>query len=390
MHNGRFDSLKNATRQRMGKYRLAYLLAAGTFVIVEFSLHAVSDALAAPAAVVLALLGVMLAAAPWIGVFGDVLYVAAFVAVDFSGYSESLSFPVFGVYFIAVIWIVEHHFVWASLLLAGTALLGITLSEDLLTRLVSEAVLTSIVLSVGFILRVNSDRVAFSARELAAAQRASREAVASVRGELAIQLHDTIAKDLARVAIMAQQLVIAHPELAREIDPLTAIAQDASRRLRPMIMDLNLAAARPSLSAAVKESAVMLRSRAITLNVEMVADIDQLLTRQAILTASLFVREAATNVLKYGQTSTSVELYVDCTGSEVALMMSNQIATDPVDHMLTGGFGLANLQSRIESEGGRMSFASTGTKWIINATIPNRATGSSEIDGENNTGRDNE
>lgn len=52
-------------------------------------------------------------------------------------------------------------------------------------------------------------------------------------------------------------------------------------------------------------------------------------------------------------------------------MMSNQISGEPVDHTLTGGFGLTNLQSRIESEGGNMIFVSTGTQWIINATIPN-------------------
>lgn len=392
MHNGRFDSLRNITRQRVSSYKLAYLLVAGLIVIVELAFHTLSDALAAPAVLVLALLGVTLAVAPWIGIAGDVLYIAAFVAADFSGYTESLSFPVIGVFLIAVIWVIEHHALRAILVLVGTATLGIALSEKSVTRLASEAVLAVIVLGIGFILRAYSDRAAISARELAAERQASCEAVASVRGELAVQLHDTIAKDLARVAISAQNLAIAHPELAREIDPLTTIAQKASRRLRPMIMDLNLTVARSSLRASVKESTIMLCSRNITLSVEMVADIDQLLSRQAMLTASLFVREAATNVLKYGQAFTSAELYVDLAESELALMMSNQIATVPVDHALTGGFGLANLQSRIESEGGRLSFVSTGTQWMINATIPNHVTASiaGHNDGENNNGRDDE
>ena len=93
MHNGRFDSLRNITRQRVSSYKLAYLLAAGLIVIVELAFHTLSDALAAPAVLVLALLGVTLAVAPWIGIAGDVLYIAAFVAADFSGYTESLSFP---------------------------------------------------------------------------------------------------------------------------------------------------------------------------------------------------------------------------------------------------------------------------------------------------------
>lgn len=371
MHNGRFDSLRNITRQRVSSYKLAYLLAAGLIVIVELAFHTLSDALAASAVLVLALLGVTLAVAPWIGIAGDVLYIAAFVAADFSGYTESLSFPVIGVFLIAVIWVIEHHALRAILVLVGTATLGIALSEKPVTRLASEAVLAVIVLGIGFILRAYSDRAAISARELAAERQASCEAAASVRGELAVQLHDTIAKDLAQVAILVQNLAAAHPELADEIDPIANITQGASRRLRPMIMDLNQTVAAPSFRAAVKESAVMLRSRSMVLNVEMVADIDHLLSRQALLTASLFVRETATNVLKYGQSSTSVELYVDFEGSELALMMRNQISTEPIDRTLTGGFGLANLQSRIESEGGRMSFTSTGVHWIINAAIPN-------------------
>ncbi|MDR6939563.1 hypothetical protein [Arcanobacterium hippocoleae] len=151
-----------------------------------------------------------------------------------------------------------------------------------------------------------------------------------------------------------------------------AIAQNASRRLRPTIMELNLSMAEPSLRATVKESAAMLRTRSMVLNAEMVADIDQLLSWKALLTASLFVREAATNALKYGQASTAVELYVDLEGSEVALMMNNQIGTEPINQTFRGGFGIANLRSRIESEGGCMSFASTGSRWVINATIPNR------------------
>lgn len=62
MHNGRFDSLRNIARQRVRSYKLTYLLAAGIIVIIELVFHAVSDAVAPPAVLVLALLGMMLAA----------------------------------------------------------------------------------------------------------------------------------------------------------------------------------------------------------------------------------------------------------------------------------------------------------------------------------------
>lgn len=387
----KFEGFRGIVCPRERGSKLAYFASGAAMMVLELVPSLRVDSPSVYATVVLLGLSLALAVAPWIGFLGDLFYIALFVIADLFGHGSSFVFPVIGVFLIVVVWIIEHHALRAILLLAGTAALGIALSENPLARLASEAVIAVLVLAIGFVLRAYSDRAAVSARELAAQRRASREAVASVRGELAAQLHDTIAKDLARVAILAQNLAIAHPELAREITPMATIAQDASRRLRPMIMDLNLAVARPSLRAAVKESTIMLRSRAIVLNVEMVADIDELLCRQAMLTASLFVREAATNVLKYGQPSTSAKLYVDLGESELALMISNQIATDPGDHTLTGGFGLANLQSRIESEGGRMGFASTGTQWMINATIPNHAASTSGTDeAENNTGRDDE
>ncbi len=371
MNKGQFESFRHIVSPRAKGYKLAYFTTAAIAVVFELLLTSDFASYGSYVTVTLMGFGLVLATAPWIGFLGDLLYITVFVLVDLSGHDSSFSFPVFGVFLIATIWIIEHYVIAAVALLAGISLLGVVLSEEPLARTLNDIVLIAIVLGVGFTLRAFSDRETTSVRELMNARQESRSAVASVRGELAAQLHDTIARDLARVAIAAQNLAAKHPELADEIDPLAAIAQDASRRLRPMIMDLHLSVTAPSLRAAVKESASMLRSRAMVLNVDMVADIDQLLSRQTLLTASLFVREAATNVLKYGQASANVELYVDLDDGELALMMSNQIATEPIDHTLTGGFGLANLQSRIESEGGRMSFVSTGAQWMINAAIPN-------------------
>ena len=51
-------------------------------------------------------------------------------------------------------------------------------------------------------------------------------------------------------------------------------------------------------------------------------------------------------------------------------MMVNEIGESPSRDALTGGFGLMNLQSQIEAEGGRLSFVSASGRWIINAAIP--------------------
>lgn len=367
----KFDSFHYIFRARTHGYKVAYLTIATIAVVLESLFISDSGLDKQTFVLLLAGYGLILTLAPWLGMAGDILFITVYVLIFLSGHGRLLSFHVLGVCLITAIWIISHHSFAAVSMFISISLLGILYSPDPLKQVLHEIVLAVFTLGISFILRAFKDKETNSQRSLNAAQQESRIALESVRRELAARLHDTIAKDLARVAITAQKLAASHPELAHEIKPLTKITQDASARLRPMIMDLNYSVAAPSLCAAVKESASMLRSREMILNVNMDADIDSLLSRQILLTASLFVREAATNALKYGKETTQVDLYVDIHNNEVALMMSNQISENTINHAFTGGFGLANLQSRIESEGGRMSFASTGTQWIINAAIPN-------------------
>ncbi len=72
------------------------------------------------------------------------------------------------------------------------------------------------------------------------------------------------------------------------------------------------------------------------LNADIVANIDQLLSRETLLTSGLFVCETATNRLKYGQSGADIKLYIDGEDSEVALMMSNQIGSEPTEYALMG------------------------------------------------------
>ena len=128
------------------------------------------------------------------------------------------------------------------------------------------------------------------------------------------------------------------------------LAHDSSRRLRPMITELNFDAPDPSLMAAVKESRLMLQSGKLELGAHMPDDIDGRLSRQAILMGSLFVREAATNAMKYARRGTTVDLFAEIVDGELSLTMANEIGNKPSDDALAGGYGLMNLKSRIESE----------------------------------------
>ncbi|WP_169172716.1 sensor histidine kinase [Bifidobacterium oedipodis] len=351
---------------------------AASIAVLEVVFHAISSPLNGSDTLLLAMLCTLLAAAPWLGNIGDFLYAGAFAAVGILHYGFSLTFPVLGVFLIAAVWIVRHQAIRAVLLLAGYVLLMFWQTDAGLYRLASDTLLMVVVLTVGFAFRKFMDEAEQSRQDLEKTKEESAKAAEAIRAKLAMGLHDTIARDLARISISLESLAAAHPDLTDEITPIVGLVHNSSRRLRPVIMELSADAPTPSLNNAIAESKLMLQSRQLDLVAHMPEDIDQLLSRQAILTGSLFAREAATNALKYAQQETSVDLFVEVGDGELSLMMTNAIAEKPSKNALTGGFGLGNLKSRIESEGGRLSFVSNSGHWIVNAVIPNqRETGGS-------------
>lgn len=364
------EYIHNLIKPRTNDYKITYLLFAVVITIFEFLLQSISTPHNSMVYFISILSGIVLAIAPWIGRLGDFFYILLFVFIDIFYCSKSCYLPLFGVFLIAVVWIICKHSFKAILLLISISILETTISENSVERIVSEVILITIVMGVGFSFRVLTDRENTYIKKLAILRQESASAEASIRKELAIHLHDTIAKDLARLSILSQNLAATHPDLADEVEPLITIPQDASNYLRHMIMRLNIQSTNPSLIRAIKESTAMLRSRDITLHSDVITNIDNQLPRNTIITTSLFIREVATNVLKYGQSGSKAELYIDLDESEVSLMMSNQIGDNLIQNKFTGGFGLVNLQSQIENEGGRMSFVSTGKQWIINATMP--------------------
>lgn len=270
-----------------------------SIVVLEVVFHAISAPLGTHDILILAALCALLSVAPWLGITGDLLYVAVFAAMG--AFSSSLAFSVLGVFLVAAVWIIRHRTAQAALLLAGYVLLMFWQNGSVLARMASDVLLSSVAVVVGFAVRKFMDGAELSRRELEESRMGTVRAVESVRAKLAAGLHDTIARDLARISISLESLAAAHPDLSGEIAPIVDLAHDSSRRLRPMISELSLDAAAPSLAAAVEESRLMLRSGALELDAHMPGDIDGEISRQTILTGSLFVSETAANALKYAR-----------------------------------------------------------------------------------------
>ncbi|MFC5280754.1 sensor histidine kinase [Arcanobacterium canis] len=202
-------------------------------------------------------------------------------------------------------------------------------------------------------------------------KREAAHASSRIREDLASLLHDTVAKELVQISLSAQHIASSHPEDA-ELIALAELASQTSRRVRPMIMTLEADAHRQSLAEVVDLSKKMLLTRNITLEVESFLPECGVVDAQQDLIAGLVVREGATNILKYAKASTTaaVSLSTETTGT-LHISMSNEVATGELP-TISGGFGLRNLQYRVEEVGGQIEFIKASSQWILTCALPSQ------------------
>ncbi|WP_216387199.1 sensor histidine kinase [Arcanobacterium phocae] len=342
-----------------------YLLLATLSVLAEIGLNPAVLRLDQPQLWIVVVFGITLAVSAWKH-SAQILYILIFLASSFWPATSNLALPALGVYLICITWMIRKRLIPALITLALTGCMFLDFSEPLRPQLFREIVMFVSITSIGTALCFLVNRVKLSAQNLEEARQAS----ATIRANLAAELHDTIAKDLAQIAITAQNISLNHPHLAHELDPLSHMAQNAAHRIRPIILNLDSHAQQQSLDEAITMSATMLTTRSITLNIDSESHLDAKLDHQTINLTSLFVREAATNALKYAPPNTIVDLIIELSSNTISLTMRNDIAEQNIPTHLTGGYGLANLQQHIHTSGGNLSFFRHDNEWVIIATLP--------------------
>ena len=289
-------------------------------------------------------LGVILVVSGFAPRVAGVIYIVIFVLSAFAGATEIFAFPVLGVYLIVGIWIVEFDIISGVIVLVAVEGMLIFLSDVPVSQLSGAAVSSGLVLGVSFILRAwrLKNKQALESAQVAKAQ--AEEAGERVRSELASQLHDTTAKDLAQIAMVAQQLSRQEHVTPDELSSLARLASSAAKRIRPTILNLDSMQSRTNIAETVSLVAKMLFTRGILLERDIDEGVDSCITRQQSLLASLVIREACTNILKYAKAGSNASLVVSLLDDEsVSISVSNEVADDGEIAGVTGGFGLANL-----------------------------------------------
>lgn len=316
----------------------------------------------------LALLVVLLATVGWLGPIVELTFVIVYSVIALTPIGSDLAFVVIGVYLIAILWITRSWLVGAYLIFLLTHLAQFGSNFFSAQSLLSVVFGLLVVTVLGFGLRWQDSRIR-DAKELAkASEEKAKQASELIRSELAALVHDTIAKDLSRISLVAQDLAQTPDWQPEKLGALAEIASDASRRIRPVILNLN-SAKRSSLSDTIALTTRMLSTREISLETD-IDDLDLQLSSQQELAAGLVIREGCTNILKYAPAGSRASLLISLDpDATVSITLSNIIVSEPQTD-ITGGFGLDNLRHRIEQAGGEISYFASGGRWILYATIP--------------------
>ena len=300
--------------------------------------------------------------------FCEVLLIASCITLNACNLVGGFAVFSFGVPIVLVLWLLRSWIMRAVTVMAIETSVSVAVSPTPQLQLYSSIIITIVTLTVGIALRWQNNRRALAEERT----KEAFEAVRQTRQELARQLHDTTAKDLAHVAILAQDIAIRHPNLSEELGILVEVATSASRRLRPLILSMDTTATETPLSEVITQVSNMLSTRDITLEVNITGDIDTLTTRQQRRTAALAIRECASNILKYAPAGSEANLVIEVTTAPnlLALSLSNQIASQPQTSHMSSGYGLANLANRIRTEGGTIQTSAVDQQWITYITLP--------------------
>ncbi|WKD58456.1 sensory histidine kinase UhpB [Corynebacterium caspium DSM 44850] len=309
--------------------------------------------------------------AGWVPLYGEIAYILLYILFGLHPYGDSLAFPSFGVFLIIIIWIVQKKTFQAFILLISSSILLCIRTEDLALALLSNLLTIITVLLLGFSFRFLNNKLQESHTALLRSREDALQATQQVKAELAAQLHNTIAKDLARLAITAQNIAVKHGELASELDSIVQIAHTASRRIRPIILNLDSQSKSQSLQEVIETCTKMLSIRKLVLKVNTEETIFEYLDQETIDIAALIIRETATNALKYAAENSEVNLFLNLDAEVFSVTMSNKILTSKASSEVTGGFGLANLEHRVQEFGGTLYFVRKEDRWIVYAALPN-------------------
>lgn len=290
-------------------------------------------------------------------------------------FSEPTTFLYLGMIPLLGLWISNSWYITTSIaFVVSHAHIVIAPASQLRNYLEYAILEIALAIIIGFVIRMNKKNVYSLHERLIGAQQQIENLEREIRMDLATELHDYIAKDLALISIMAQENQLSPHGLATNSDWTTvaALSQSASSRLRSLIVGMKEKVTADSVINIVNQNQRLLGKYHIRLVTSYTNSDIETLTPTQLRLLSLFFREGFMNIFKYATRYSKVDLAVhtDDAGA-VFVLLANEIARDkPKSAALSSDFGLHNLARVFEKEHASIVADRVASSWVLSARIP--------------------
>lgn len=272
-----------------------------------------------------------------------------------------VSLSALGIFVLVMDWIALGRFRSAAAVLLMVEGFGLFRSGFSQAAVVGSILATGGAVCFGLMLRWSQQRVEGS-RE---------QARKEIYADLAVELHDTIARELSRVVVVAELLAVESGS-SPLVSQIQSSAREALASTRLMMKGLRQPTEQESLDKVLGRCADMLKERSIRLHVDAAPAAHANLSREMLDILVLVIKEGSANILKYAPVGSEASLTVESESPEVlSVMLTNtcDISARP-DPELSGGFGLDNLAARVEQVGGSISHHIVNNRWTLLVELP--------------------
>lgn len=200
-----------------------------------------------------------------------------------------------------------------------------------------------------------------------------------LRGEIARDLHDTVAGAMTRIVMRVEAAKlrgISDPESLADLDYILDTGRQGSHDLRALLIALRDSdqpvSAAPlwnidSLGDVIDERAVELRQAGFT--VESAVDLEEERLPPSIRnTMGKVVVEATSNILKHAVPGSAVTILVEQDTEQIEALFLNRVGakrTKSERHL-----GLVGIGERLNTLGGELEHHKAGNTWVLNARLP--------------------
>ncbi|UVJ56700.1 histidine kinase [Trueperella pyogenes] len=203
------------------------------------------------------------------------------------------------------------------------------------------------------------------------------EATQQFKANVAMQLHDSLAGTLSVVTKLAEavrQEVPDNTSLSLKVGLLEEQARASLRELREIIQFLDSPNPPADQEVSLISALARVESIASTVGINLELEYEDRELKQLSLEIKIilfaFLREVATNLLKYAAPSTDAVLSVSCSTDTIEMMMKNQYHDAVRDADISSGRGLNNLRKKFELAGGGLDVWAIDNWWYVHGEVP--------------------